>query len=63
MEAMTVTWSTTTDELRLIVELIRNEIEMLERRQHMPSVIMMNEIEAIRYDMLVAMYNQLIIVI
>lgn len=58
-----MTWSTTTDELRLIVELIRNEIEMLERRQHMPSVIMMNEIEAIRYDMLVAMYNQLIIVI
>lgn len=60
METVSVLWSLTTDEMKLLCELIQMECRCIERQQPINGHIVVTGREAERYDSLRHMYNQLI---
>lgn len=60
MEAARITWSTDTDELRIIAQLLQQAIKSFDALQTMPNVIVIPASEAVKYDLMVTMYNQIV---
>lgn len=60
MEAMTITWTTTTDELQLIAKLLQQKLNYYEVKYRTISGHMDYSQEAEDYRTLTHMYNQII---